>query len=1209
MLLNEEDDNLIRRYLLGELQNQPELAQQVEERLLGEDDFVTHFDLVEAELLDDYQSTRLNTRERAAFEQHYLLTPQRWQQLALTMALHRYAVQKNEAPMSPARSASVLAVPQPTGATWQWLFTPAWRGAVTALLLCGIGFGIWRLFFASSAIEQGLAALNAAYRQERPLETRITGLSYAPWSEKRGNEQPAFDYVERDRAVNLILNATQNSSAEALHALGRLYLTGKEFEKAIEQLEKALKTAPADASLHCDLGVALLEQAQTESLGKTSGATPTQLAQSLEHFNKALALSPNLLEARFNRALLYQHLELRQEALADLVEYLKIDPSSRWGEEVRQRQKTLEDQNKRSSLTPPQLLDKFSTAFQADNRETAWELLRQNYGKNGNLVLDQLLDAWLQPTATTERITPHQPSQLFTFAAELSAQKVNDRFGIDVARFYQSATAQQRATSLQARALVRLAQQQTDLGKEQEAIELFSRARGIFERLHNTSEMLAAEYWISLALYHQNDLTSSQQRFIQLATHCERLKYNWLLERSFYGLSGVWFKQGKYSKAIAAGVRMLKLAETNQDTTAMLYALSTLIEYHRYLGSYHEALNYIQLSLPLINQGYFGQISLWRHNGIVASTFNSLGFHALSLDYQKEALQLALATGEMSLISVSYAHLGLIYGNSQNYPEALRYATLAYDTASPHSTKPEGKNVLAYAALQLGHLNRLAGHCESALAQYAEALELYQQVGVPVHIYQAYKGSFICHLALNQQQLAEKALGATLRLAEEHRAKIFDEETRNSFFDLEQNIYDLAIDFAQTKLSDTAKAFAYSESSRARSLLARLSNTERTLANLATNPSTRRATNPFELKDLQRLLPTQTAILQYNVLQDKLLIWLITATDVRVKEKTITQKALNDLVMLYLSRINKVSSASTEEARLTGKQLYETLISPIEPLLKTDHLIYFIPDKILNYLPFSALVSPHTGNYFVQDFQLAMTPSASIFAHASELARKKPALLQERILCVGNPSFDRQAFPMLPDLPNTRREAVAVAANYATSRILLDQDARKQIIQSEMERSDVIHLALHALTDEKSPLNSGLVLARAPTRLGSKMTGGDLLQAEEIYHFNLQKSRLVVLSACQSGVERYYQGEGMIGLACPFLAAGVPLVVASLWPVDSEATSELMRNFHYQRKHNRLTTVEALRQAQLDWLNQSEPSYRHPYYWAAFTVIGGFASF
>ena len=111
-----------------------------------------------------------------------------------------------------------------------------------------------------------------------------------------------------------------------------------------------------------------------------------------------------------------------------------------------------------------------------------------------------------------------------------------------------------------------------------------------------------------------------------------------------------------------------------------------------------------------------------------------------------------------------------------------------------------------------------------------------------------------------------------------------------------------------------------------------------------------------------------------------------------------------------------------------------------------------------------------------------------------------------------------------------------------------------------------------------------------------------LLYLDELYGIKLPRTKLVVLSACQSGLGHYYRGEGIVSLVRPFLAASVPTVMASLWPVDSRATSDLIIGFHRQRTLSGRRAAEALRATQLEMLQQ-EP-YRHPYYWAPFIIVG-----
>ena len=95
---------------------------------------------------------------------------------------------------------------------------------------------------------------------------------------------------------------------------------------------------------------------------------------------------------------------------------------------------------------------------------------------------------------------------------------------------------------------------------------------------------------------------------------------------------------------------------------------------------------------------------------------------------------------------------------------------------------------------------------------------------------------------------------------------------------------------------------------------------------------------------------------------------------------------------------------------------------------------------------------------------------------------------------------------------------------------------------------------------------------------------------------------LVVLSACRTGLGKDVRGEGLIGLTRGFMYAGASSVMASLWKVDDEATSELMKRFYTNMLQQNMTPAAALRAAQNSI--RQEPQWRSPYFWAAFTLQG-----
>ena len=97
-----------------------------------------------------------------------------------------------------------------------------------------------------------------------------------------------------------------------------------------------------------------------------------------------------------------------------------------------------------------------------------------------------------------------------------------------------------------------------------------------------------------------------------------------------------------------------------------------------------------------------------------------------------------------------------------------------------------------------------------------------------------------------------------------------------------------------------------------------------------------------------------------------------------------------------------------------------------------------------------------------------------------------------------------------------------------------------------------------------------------------------------------------MLSACETGSEIYNKSEGAIGIARTFLALGAPMVIASNWQVDSEPTKDLMIAFHRNRKEKGMSSIESLRQAQLAMRSGEKAA---PFYWAAFSLFGGYGDY
>jgi CHAT domain-containing protein/Tfp pilus assembly protein PilF len=196
---------------------------------------------------------------------------------------------------------------------------------------------------------------------------------------------------------------------------------------------------------------------------------------------------------------------------------------------------------------------------------------------------------------------------------------------------------------------------------------------------------------------------------------------------------------------------------------------------------------------------------------------------------------------------------------------------------------------------------------------------------------------------------------------------------------------------------------------------------------------------------------------------------------------------------------------------------------------------------------------------------------------------------------------ERNGALYLPRLQFTRQEASAIttAAPPGQSLKALDFKAsRATAISPDLASFRIVHFATHALLNNEHPELSGLVLSLVDEQ-GKPQNG--FLDLQDIYNMNLPAD-LVVLSACETGLGRRIEGEGIVGLTRGFMYAGASRVAASLWKIDDRATAEFIRRFYGALLGQKMSPAAALRVAQL--AIQNDRRWSSPYYWAAFQIQG-----
>jgi CHAT domain-containing protein len=682
-------------------------------------------------------------------------------------------------------------------------------------------------------------------------------------------------------------------------------------------------------------------------------------------------------------------------------------------------------------------------------------------------------------------------------------------------------------------------------------------------------------------------VAASRRRAAALIETAERRSFKILAPPAYYWLAVSDYRQTGLSESGKNFRTALRLAEASGNVFEAQHARDALARHYSDLGELEPALDYAGEMLPRRDLYFQSRGQFWRDKGTLADLSLKLKLFSTSVGFSEEALAFARETWPGSgRVNENLLNLVNAAAAKKDFDAALGYAAESERLALGRDDSAENTRTTAEVYLLLADLKSRMDDCGGALADYDRALELYGRLPeFTFGSYQIHKGRLLCFRRLGRRDDFAAELKTVLGLSEEYRARIREDDTRQAFFAAEQAVFDAAIENAVGD-GDARGAFALAETSRARSLLdfvesdKPVAEVEREFAAVA---------RPLSPSEIQARLPERVQLVEYAVLPERLLIWVVTKTDFRLVERPVAAEELAAKVAAYRAAV--VGKEPAPVVTRAARELYELLVPPgLDP----SKQVCLAPDKSLHQLSFASLVSPG-GRYLLEDFALFYAPSASVLVLATEDARRKERVLEENVLSVGNPDFDREENPGLPDLRAAAEEAKAVASGYGKAAVLLGGEATRDKFLRLFGGVEVIHFAGHFVANRRSPANSKLLFA------------GGALRTSELAAFKLSRAKLVVLSACETGFVRYDESEGAVGVARAFLALGAPLVVASQWQVDSEPTKELMKAFHRNRKERGMTSAEGLRRAQLEVL--SRDGTRAPFYWAAFSLFGGYANY
>lgn len=546
--------------------------------------------------------------------------------------------------------------------------------------------------------------------------------------------------------------------------------------------------------------------------------------------------------------------------------------------------------------------------------------------------------------------------------------------------------------------------------------------------------------------------------------------------------------------------------------------------------------------------------------------------------------------------------------------EKLNICLQAYQAEQAIQYLQQGAKIAANAIAYIDHLRRQYSTEKTVLFVGEKALETYQKA---LRVY----------YLLWQKQKDEQYLAEAFKVIEKSKsyqlmrslnAQTLRQNYASNSLIGEENRLLRQINLLQSEIAELERdslAEPPQIQQKRKSLAKQQSKREELLAKIAQKMpnyyQSRFAIEPLSLARVQAQLNAKQAFIAYFLGDTLLYKFAIGKEKVHLEAVKLPPNWQTQIPRFRESIIRKDFDTYRELAYALYQKLWlneEHLPQPVEEIL-------LIPDGAINYLPMECLISQKASpnshykdlDYLIKRYQLRYHYSASL---AQTKAAKSTTESTSFNITAFAPSFKnkvaRDNNNLLSQREITRDDLYALPAAQKEVKMLSDyfsvnafvgNTASKANFEEFAPQSKVLHLATHAVVDDRNTLRSRLLLSQDST--------GD--QSSEVYVYELKNmqlnAELVTLSACNTGIGNIQKGEGVMSLARAFMNAGAQSVLMSLWAVSDQSTADLM-NLFYKNLSEGMDKAQALRQAKLQYLAKADRPAANPYYWASFVLIG-----
>ncbi|MBK9316077.1 MAG: tetratricopeptide repeat protein [Acidobacteria bacterium] len=542
----------------------------------------------------------------------------------------------------------------------------------------------------------------------------------------------------------------------------------------------------------------------------------------------------------------------------------------------RQRLDALRQSQKQHSKNKEQQLQNFYLAYHADDKEAVWEVISRNRELiTESIIWQQLLNEYFENLANNRADRADETLRALFYAGVVEQEKDGDSFVKELAIYYSGLPPLMRNKLAQAHNLLSEGNRHFINTDFVSASSKYTSAISGFQSLGNKWEAFISRYLQAYCeiLKANNSVPIALE---QLLMESKANGYLWFQAQVYNALGTCYTNITRTSEGIKNTTLSLDISEQINDHLGVQRNECELARQHLTVGATFASLNHLGRCMQSADRNWPGYRQMLRY-------YNTAGrvFLGMNNRYAAEAFSGAafrLSKDEMqdraSIISTSL-NLGDTYRKSGRNDEASRMYEISYKTAQAEPRIEVFRIREASAAAMLGNIYYDMKNYDRSVQYYTESIELHDELDSVVNRYDALKGRFLAHVAGGNDTQAHADLEEIRKSSESYRKYIREEGHRNTFFSMDQEFSDAAIDFLYSR-KEVEKAFELSEATRARSLLDLIRSQAR-ITSAGNSPEfiLESVTEPVGIDYIQAKLPEKALILQYAVLKEKIIIWVI----------------------------------------------------------------------------------------------------------------------------------------------------------------------------------------------------------------------------------------------------------------------------------------------------------------------------------------------